>query len=77
MFPSAGMFEQVNALVFPTAAPVMAYYKSGPADNVREPTADTRRNLLARVGEMVGRRIADAGEFRVPKRLICYLAVSP
>ena len=77
VFPSAEMFVQENALVFPAAEPVMAYYESGPVDWVREPTADTRRDLLVRVGELVRGRIAADGEFRVPKRLICYLASSP
>ena len=77
VFPSAAMSVQENALVFPTEEPVLAYYGSGPVDSVRAPTADTRRDLLARVGELVRRRIAAEGEFRVPKRLICYLASSP
>ena len=77
VFPSAEVLEKVNALVFPTAEPVMAFYASGPVDAVREPTADTRRDLLVRVRELIEQRIAADGEFRVPKRLICYLALSP
>ena len=77
VFPSAEMFVQDNALVFPAAEPALAYYESGPVDRVREPTADTRRDLLARVGELVRGRIAADGEFRVPKRVVCYLASSP
>ena len=77
VFPSAGVLEEVNALVFPTAEPVMAFYASGPVDAVREPTADTRRDLLVRLRELIEQRIAADGEFRVPKRLICYLAPSP
>lgn len=76
VFPVAAKFEQVNALVFPTAEPVLAYYASGPVDGVREPTADTRRDLLARVSELVRQRIAADGEFRVPKRVVCYVATS-
>lgn len=77
VFPSAEAVEQVNALVFPTTEPFMAFYASGPVDAVREPTAETRRDLLARVRELVKQRIAANGEFRIPKRLICYLASSP
>ena len=77
VFPSAEVSEQVNALVFPTTEPVMAFYASGPVDAVREPTAETRRVLLARVRELVKQRVATDGEFRIPKRLICYLASSP
>ena len=77
VFPSAVMFERVNALVFPTVDPVMAYYASAPVDAVHEPTADTRRDLLVRVGELVRQRIAADGAFRVPKRVICYVASSP
>ena len=77
VFPSAEMFVQDNALVFPAAEPVLAYYESGPVDRVREPTAYTRSDLLARVGKLVRRRIAADGEFRVPKSVICYLASSP
>ena len=77
VFPDAGKLEQVNALVFPRAEPVLAYYGSGPVDSVREPTADTRRALLRRVGDLVRQRIAADGEFRIPKRVVCYLATSP
>ena len=77
VFPSAEMSVQENALVFPTAEPVLAYYGSGPVDSVRAPTADTRRDLLARVGELVRRRIAVSGSFRIPKRVVCYVATSP
>ena len=40
VFPSAEMFVQENALVFPAAEPVMAYYESGPVDGFgsRPPT---------------------------------------
>ena len=76
VFPNAAKFEQVNALVFPTAEPLLAYYASGPVDSVREPTADTRRELVARVDELVRQRIAADGEFRVPKRVVCYLATA-
>ena len=76
VFPASKMFDQVNALVFPTADPVMAYYATAPVDAVREPTTDTRRALLARVGELVRQRIAAEGSFRIPKRVICYLASS-
>ena len=74
VFPGAAMFAQVNALVFPTAAPVLAYYASGPVDSVREPTDETRRALVSRMDELVRQRIAADGEFRVPKRVVCYLA---
>ena len=77
VFPSTELLVQENALVFPTVKPVLAYYASGPVDWVREPTADTRRDLLVRVRELIKQRIAADGEFRVPKRLICYLASSP
>ena len=77
VFPSAEVLEKVNALVFPTVEPVTAFYASGPVDAVREPTADTRRDLLVRMRELIEQRIAADGEFRVPKRLICYLALSP
>ena len=74
VFPGAAMYAQVNALVFSTAAPVLAYYTSGPVDSVREPTDETRRALVSRVDELVRQRIAADGEFRVPKRVVCYLA---
>ena len=77
VLPDAAKFEQVNALVFPTAEPVLAYYGSGPVDSVREPTADTRRELVARMDELVRQRIASDGEFRIPKRVVCYLATAP
>ena len=77
VFPSAEKCVQENALVFPTAEPVLAYYASGPVDSVREPTDETRRRLLARVNELVRQRIRDDGEFRIPKRVVCYLATSP
>lgn len=77
VFPDAAMLSQVNALVFPTAEPVLAYYASGPVDSVREPTADARRELVTRVDELVRQLIAADGEFRIPKRLICYLASAP
>ena len=77
VFPSAEAVEQVNALVFPMTEPVVAFYASGPVDAVREPTAETRRDLVARVRDLIEQRIAADGEFRIPKRLICYLASSP
>ena len=77
VFPDAAKFEQVNALVFRTAEPVLAYYGSGPVDSVREPTADTRRELVTRMDELVRQRIAADGEFRIPKRVVCYLATAP
>ena len=77
VFPSAEAVEQVNALVFPTTEPVVAFYASGPVDAVRQPTAETRRVLLARVRDLIEQQIAADGEFRIPKRLICYLASSP
>lgn len=55
---------------------VLAYYASGPVDSVREPTDETRRELPARVDELVRQRIAADGEFRIPKRVVCYLATS-
>ena len=76
MFPSAEKFVQENALVFPTADPVLAYYASGPVDSVREPTDETRRELPARVDELVRQRIAADGEFRIPKQVVCYVATS-
>ncbi|MDE2901922.1 MAG: class I SAM-dependent methyltransferase [Chloroflexota bacterium] len=77
VFPDAAKREQVNALVFRTAEPVLAYYGSGPVDSVREPAADTRRELVGRMDELVRQRIAADREFRIPKRLVCYLATSP
>ena len=77
VFPDADKLEQVNALVIPRAEPVLAYYGSGPVDSVREPTTETRRELLERVDELVRQRIAADGEFRIPKRVVCYLATSP
>ncbi len=77
VFPDAATHAQVNALVFPTAEPVLAYYASGPVDSVREPTADTRRELVTRMDELVRQRIAADGEFRIPKRVVCYLATAP
>lgn len=77
VFPSAEKMVQTNALVFPKAAPVLAYYASGPVDSVREPTDETRRELVTRMDELIRQRIAAAGEFRIPKRVICYLATSP
>lgn len=77
VFPDAAKLEQVNALVFSTADPVLAYYGSGPVDSVRAPTAATHRELLTRMEQLVRQRIADDGEFRIPKRVVCYLATSP
>ncbi len=77
VFPSAEKIVQTNALVFPKAAAVLAYYASGPVDSVREPTDETRRELLKRVDELVRQQIAAGGEFRIPKRVVCYLATSP
>jgi len=77
VFPDAAKCEQENALVFPTPEPVLAYYTSGPVDSVREPTAESRRELAARMDELVRQRIAADGEFRIPKRVVCYLARAP
>ena len=77
VFPDAAKLEQVNALVIPTAEPVLAYYASGPVDSVREPTAESRRELVARMDELIRQRIAADGEFRIPKRVVCYLATAP
>ena len=76
VFPSAQKFVHENALVFPKAEPVLAYYASGPVDSVREPTDETRRELVTRVDELIRQRIAAAGEFRIPKRVVCYVATS-
>ena len=77
VYPEATKYEQANALVFATAEPVLAYYASGPVDSVREPTADTHCQLVTRVDDLIRQRIAADGEFRIPKRLVCYLATSP
>lgn len=76
VFPDAAKFEQVNALVFPAVEPVLAYYASGPVDSVREPTAATHRELVTRMEQLVRQRIAADGEFRIPKRVVCYLATA-
>ncbi len=71
VFPHAPIHVFSNALVFPSAEPVLDYLASGPAST--DPP-ETRARMFAILAQRIEAIIESEGSFRVPKDAGCFVA---